>query len=37
MPAHPIAAGLNSEYFTIAQDETYGEYLKFHNLTSRYS
>ncbi|WP_418759192.1 ThuA domain-containing protein [Gemmiger formicilis] len=28
MPAHPIAAGLNSEYFTIAQDETYGEYFE---------
>lgn len=28
MPAHPIAAGLNGEYFTIAQDETYGEYFE---------
>ena len=28
MPSHPIAAGLKGEYFTIAQDETYGEYFE---------
>ncbi len=27
-PAHPIAAGLTSEYFVIPQDETYGEYFE---------
>lgn len=27
-PAHPIAAGLNGEFFVIPQDETYGEYFE---------
>jgi len=27
-PAHPIADGLDGEYFTIPQDETYGEYFE---------
>ena len=28
MPGHPIAAGLEAEFFTIPQDETYGEYFE---------
>ena len=28
MPAHPIAAGLDKEFFVIPQDETYGEYFE---------
>lgn len=28
MPAHPIAQGLENEYFTVPQDETYGEYFE---------
>ena len=27
-PAHPIAQGLEKEYFTIPKDETYGEYFE---------
>ena len=27
-PAHPIAGGLNCEYFTVPMDETYGEYFE---------
>ena len=27
-PAHPIAEGLEGEYFTIPQDESYGEYFE---------
>ena len=28
MPGHPIAQGLEKEYFVIPQDETYGEYFE---------
>ena len=28
MPGHPIARGLETEYFVIPQDETYGEYFE---------